>query len=88
MRHPNQWWCSPKSLVASGLSNPFTGKKKYTIQCGHCHHSYVDKVLTNNDSASSVCPCCKRQNMWSHYSFAVEYEKAFETHMQQRELGG
>ena len=74
---------SPQNLRANGLWNIFTGKKKYHITCGNCDHSYSDKVVFSiGDTASSVCPCCNAQNLWSHskwdefYSAQLERDKA------------
>ncbi len=61
-------------LYSNGLWNPFTGKKKYTITCFKCRHSWVEKVLARNDLASAVCPCCKVQNTWSHSAFGNYYD--------------
>jgi hypothetical protein len=60
----------------NGLWNVFTGRKKYTIRCGGCNHTWTDKVpFAAGDLASSICPCCGAQNTWSHLDFAVAYER-------------
>ena len=53
------------------LWNPFTGKKKYIIQCHNCSHIYVERVpwLNHTDRASSVCPRCRELNVWNHAAF-------------------
>ncbi len=62
-------------VSASGLWNHFTGRKKYTIECGNCKHTYRDKVpFTMSDRASSICPACRAQNVWSHSAFHRAYE--------------
>jgi len=67
---------TPKYLTANGLWNVFTGNKKYNITCGNCSHTYKDKVpFSSGDIASSVCPCCNCQNIWSHST----WEKAYNT---------
>ena len=66
----------PTELFANGLWNIFTGKKKYTIECGKCNFSYTDKVIFNmGDTARSICPNCKSINKWSHSTFNRYYDK-------------
>jgi rRNA maturation endonuclease Nob1 len=65
----------PKSIYANGLYNIFTNKKKYRIECGACGHVWDDKVPMYVDRASSVCPCCGEQNVWSHSAFDAYYER-------------
>ena len=65
-------------LWANGLRNPFTNKKKYTIQCGNCKHTWDEKVPDLVDEASAVCPSCGAQNMWSHSEFGRRYESWLE----------
>lgn len=62
-------------IWANGLWNHFTGRKKYHIQCGNCKHTYIDKVDFQTDIASSICPCCSAQNIWSHSGFAEAYNR-------------
>jgi hypothetical protein len=60
----------------NGLWNIFTGRKKYSIVCGSCGHTWSDKVpFEAGDVASSICPCCGAQNIWSHSEFSKLYEK-------------
>lgn len=67
----------PADLLANGLWNPFTGRKKYTIRCGACEHSYDDKVPFNmGDTASSICFACGSQNIWSHGEFQRGYNRS------------
>ncbi len=69
----------PTSLVANGLWNIFTGKKKYTIECGACNFTYTDKVIFNmGDAANSICPSCKNINVWSHSRFEKFYDRMLE----------
>ncbi len=66
---------TPKNLIANGLWNIFTNKKKYVITCGNCEHIYKDKVFFIDDDASSICPTCKCQNVWSHSGFDEDYQR-------------
>ena len=63
-----------KYLIANGLWNCFTNKKKYKIMCD-CGHLYSDKVSFLSDIAVSVCPNCSRQNSWLHSVFNRLYEQ-------------
>jgi hypothetical protein len=65
----------PASIFANGLWNHFTGRKKYTIKCGECEHTWTDKVSFATDTASSLCPCCGAQNKWSHSQFERDYDR-------------
>lgn len=65
----------PKCLVANGLWNVFTNKKKYTITCGNCSHTYSDKVYFIIDDASSICPNCKKRNKWKHSAWEKTYNE-------------
>lgn len=66
----------PAHLLANGLWNHFTGRKRYSIRCGQCEHSYTDKVLfSTGDRASSLCPACGAQNVWSHSQFERDYNR-------------
>lgn len=65
----------PAQLAANGLWNHFTNRKRYTVTCGSCSHSYRDKVPFTVDTASSLCPCCGAQNTWSHSRWAASYER-------------
>jgi rRNA maturation endonuclease Nob1 len=65
----------PSYLGANGLWNIFTGRKKYTIVCGVCKHTFKDRVPFATDRASALCPCCGAQNTWSHNSFARDYDE-------------
>lgn len=59
----------------NGLWNVFTGRKKYTIRCGDCQHTWTDKVsFATGDIASSICPCCGAQNTWLHSDFQKAYD--------------
>jgi hypothetical protein len=70
---------SPKSIIANGLWNPFTGCKKFQITCGECSHTYFDKIpCTGVDEASSICPCCDAQNVWSLSEWIRGYESMIE----------
>ena len=69
----------PTELLANGLWNIFTGKKKYTIKCGKCNFAYKDKVIFDmGDIARSICPNCKIVNKWSHSGFNRYYNKMLE----------
>lgn len=58
---------TPKFLQSNGFWNNFTGRKRYIITCGQCGHTYKDKVyFSQGDEASSICPNCNAQNIWSH----------------------
>ena len=70
---------TPKYLIANGLWNHFTGKKKYQITCGECGHTYKEKVsFSSGDMASSICPCCHCQNTWSHSAWEGLYNTTLE----------
>lgn len=74
----------PNCIEANGLWNIFTGKKKYTVTCGNCGHSYQDKVVfSTTDVASSICPGCNAQNRWSHSTFQALHDAALK-----RQQGG
>ncbi len=69
----------PSGLLANGLWNIFTGKKKYIITCGKCKFDYTDKVIFNiRDTAKSICPNCRTINKWSHSGFQKIYDKQLE----------
>lgn len=65
----------PNNLKANGLWNHFTGKKKYTIECGKCFFTWSDKVPFMTDRAGSICPACGEVNTWSHSEWSSYYEK-------------
>lgn len=67
---------APDSLWANGLWNHFTNRKKYTVKCGNCSHTYDDKVSFLTDDASSLCPACRAPNVWSHQTFLSLYSEA------------
>ena len=69
----------PAHLLANGLWNPFTGRKKFQISCGEFNHTYIDKVpCAGIDEISSICPCCHTQNVWSISEWFHDYGKEFE----------
>ena len=69
----------PTGLLANGFWNIFTGKKKYTITCGNCNFSYIDKVIFSmGDTANSICPSCNSVNIWSHTEFQEYYNTTLE----------
>jgi hypothetical protein len=64
----------PTYLSANGIWNHFTGRKRYTIRCGACAHSWREKVpFSTGDVASALCPSCGAQNVWSHAEFERDY---------------
>ena len=66
----------PAALFANGYWNGFTGRKKYSIACGKCSHSWQEKVpFVTSDIASVLCPCCGTQNVWSHAEFGRDFQK-------------
>lgn len=65
----------PKRVFGNGLWNHFTGRKRYTVICGACGHSYRDKVPFVSNEASSLCPSCGARNRWSHSDFAKQYDQ-------------
>lgn len=70
---------TPYGLESWNLWNIFTGRKKYTIVCGKCRHVYEDKLnFYLSDTASSICPGCGSQNVWSHSEWATYMEKQME----------
>ncbi len=65
-----------KSVTGNGLWYFWTGRKKFTIQCGNCGHCYQDKVYFDvSDEATSPCPSCRSLNIWSLSRFDAAYEK-------------
>ena len=68
---------TPHSITANGFYNVFTGRKKWTITCGKCLHTWTEKVPLN-EPASAICtnPNCRAQNTWSIASFARLYDKS------------
>ena len=71
----------PAGTYANGLWNHFTKRKKYTIECGKCRHSWTEKVsFACGDKASAICPCCGSQNVWSH----SEFERFYDLNMKKR----
>jgi hypothetical protein len=65
---------SPDSISANGLWNRFSGKKKWSVTCGRCEHTWSVKIPIR-DKCSGICPCCRAQNKWSSVSFALAYNK-------------
>jgi predicted RNA-binding Zn-ribbon protein involved in translation (DUF1610 family) len=68
---------APK-LWGNGLWNHFTGRKRYTIQCGKCQHTWREKVLLASDEASALCPSCGAQNVWRHSEFEAAWNRRAE----------
>lgn len=67
--------CHPSNLIANGLWNHFTGKKKYEIECGNCLYTYSDKVhFAFSNNARSLCPACGVVNKWKHSDFQRIYD--------------
>ena len=66
---------TPYAVSANGLWNPFTQRKRFTVTCGSCDHTYKDKVICQTDKLSSICPNCRRLNIWSLSVFTDRYEK-------------
>lgn len=60
------------AVQANGFWNHFTGRKKWTITCGKCDHTWTEKVPIK-DISSAICPCCKSQNKWSAVAFERRY---------------
>lgn len=68
----------PYIVSANGLCNIFTGRKKWTITCGNCHHTWVERVpIAKNCSAVCVNPNCRAQNVWPIAVFWQAYEQQF-----------
>jgi len=65
---------TPTTIHGNGLYNHFTGRKKWTITCGACGHTWKEKVPIHEPS-SAICPCCKAQNKWSIVAFDAAYNK-------------
>lgn len=63
----------PTEVSANGLWNHFTGRKKWEITCGHCDHTWSEKVPIR-EVCSAVCPCCHTQNKWSASAFERAYK--------------
>lgn len=51
----------PRFLQANGLWNHLTEKKKWTITCGVCEHTWSEKVPIH-DLCSAICPACRTIN--------------------------
>jgi hypothetical protein len=66
---------TPYLLEANGLCNPFTNKKKWRITCGHCRHTWDEKVPVV-ERCSAICPCCAKQNTWSATRWMEQYKLA------------
>lgn len=65
-------------LIANGIWNHFTGKKKYGVTCYACGHSWEEKVpFEASDKASVICPNpqCRKQNTWSHSQWEKSYNE-------------
>lgn len=68
----NRQQVTPRFIKESGLHNPFTGNKSWTVECGGCPHAYKDK-LPLAQTASSLCPACGAQNIWDVRKFFEIY---------------
>jgi hypothetical protein len=66
MRHIS---VTPAKLWANGLWNPFTKRKRYTIQCGNCNHIYREYISFLDDLAISKCTNCNTKNKWNHSDY-------------------
>lgn len=66
---------APRDLAANGLWNIFTKRKRYTVLCGGCPHTYRDKVSFDTDRATSLCPACGTLNMWKHSDWQRHYDQ-------------
>jgi len=64
-------------IEANGFWNHFTGKKKWTITCGGCRHTWKEKVPIREPS-SAICPSCGTQNIWSATNFDERYRRQHE----------
>lgn len=67
----------PQNLRANGLWNVFTNRKKWTVSCGNCGHSWQEKVLIV-ERCSAICPCCRTQNVWSAQAWQEYYNRILE----------
>lgn len=65
---------TPKSISANGLWNPWTRRKRFSLECGDCDHTYDDKIPIMGEAASSLCPCCGAQNKFSLAAWLKLYE--------------
>jgi hypothetical protein len=65
----------PRRLFANGLWNPFTHRKKYTVVCGECEHTFDEKVSFVTDNATAVCPACGALNYWLHSDWQKSYDE-------------
>jgi hypothetical protein len=76
---------SPKSIIANGLWNPFTGCKKFQITCGECSHTYFDKIpCAGVDEASSRCTKFALVAVWSFSEWMRDYESMIENNKKNR----
>lgn len=68
---------APSHVVGNGLYNWITGRKKWTITCGACQHTWKEKVPLH-DIASAICsnPSCGAQNLWFIEAFERAYRAA------------
>lgn len=65
---------TPRDIIANGLWNIFTGRKKWQICCGKCQHFWIEKIPIAAEPCSAICPNCREQNLWSSCDFAEMYE--------------